>query len=357
MGEGGVRGPVWVAVVIGIFSMAACEDEAPPAGPRIAVIQDGSFPDARSVVSPGVLGLQTAVDEAGAEVLVLDTDGGDGVEAAQEAAVDTSVVATVIAPFTHMSETASAVLGEAGMPVLSLSSVSDRASGVTWRSVVAPAADEARTLAERASVLAPEGTVCTAGEGTAWSEALRAALLTELGDVPVREVGGSPAEAGSAGTGCAVAVWTGSAEGGAAFRSALDGAIPLLVASSARTAGYLEMLGPLDDEQLGVCPCEDVTTTPDPSRQGFVHTFQEATGLDPGPFAIEGYDAGRLLADLLDRATDRVGLAAGLAATTHYVGLGGSYRWTPGGDLRAPRVRMYEASGVRWLAEGTPPRA
>ena len=60
---------------------------------------------------------------------------------------------------------------------------------------------------------------------------------------------------------------------------------------------------------------------------------------------------GSLLAGLLPAAGDRARLAAGLTATLSFEGAAGTYRWGPEGDLLGPGVRMYEATGVRWLVE------
>ncbi len=317
--------------------------------PRIAVIQDGSFPDARSVVSPAVLGLEIALEDV-ADVVVLDTDGTGGEDAARAVAADLSLLGAVIAPYTAMSQPAVDTLSGSGVPFVSLSSSAAMPpTGTLWRQVTAAIEDEARALSVSSS--SSGGPVCLAGEGSAWSVDLRTLIAR---DVPSSiALGGSPLQvaAGAARRGCGSVVWTGSAPGGASLRSTLPPAIPLLVASSARTDGYLEALGPLDAVQLGACPCADLTTSAEPDPQSFLHDYQSATGLDPGPFAAEGYDTGRLLAGLLPSVEGRAQLAARLATTRSFDGVAATYRWDPRGVLLDPGVRMYQATGVRWLSE------
>jgi ABC-type branched-subunit amino acid transport system substrate-binding protein len=319
--------------------------------PRIAVIQDGSFPDARSVVSPAVLGLEIALGDV-AEVLVLDTEGTGSEDAARAVAADPSVLGVVIAPFTAMSQPAIDTLAGSGVPFVSLSSsAADPPAGTPWRQVTPALEQEAGALGMSATALAPSAPVCLAGEGSAWSIHLRD--LVEQ-DVPSAVPLGGSAMRVAADTerrACGSVVWTGSAAGGAALRGMLAPGVPLLLASSARTDGYLEALGPLDDVQLGACPCADLTTSGEADPQGFLHDYQSATGLDPGPFAAEGYDTGTFLAGLLPSVESRAQLAARIAATPSFDGVAATYRWGPQGVLLGPRVRMYQATGVRWLEE------
>ena len=350
--------PLLTAACSLVLVVVACtgngEDGA--ARPRVAVIQDGTFPDALSVVSPSVLGLQISLGDA-AEMVVLDTGGTGGEEAVAEVAADPAVVAAVIAPFTRMSEGAMGSLAASGMPILSLSSGSPSPPvGSPWREAVPPESDEASVLARRAEKVAAGGTVCLAGEATAWSEGLRELLGLELSGASVRAVGGTPAAAGAAARAdCSVAIWTGSAQAGAEFRTELGASTPLLLASSARTEGYLEATGPIEGIQLGACPCTDTTTSAAEGIQAFVHDYQAETGLEPGPFALEGYDLGRLLAGLVATSGDRAGLSVAIAGLSSFAGIANTYRWDGEGDLLAPGVRMYQATGMRWLAERSPP--
>jgi hypothetical protein len=102
------------------------------------------------------------------------------------------------------------------------------------------------------------------------------------------------------------------------------------------------------DGTVAVSGCADVSTAADVETLRFVHDVQAATGLDPGSCAAEGYDAGALLVRLA--SAQATGVATGaITDLLRYEGLTSRYAWTPAGHLVTPQVRMYEATGVRWI--------
>jgi ABC-type branched-subunit amino acid transport system substrate-binding protein len=146
-------------------------------------------------------------------------------------------------------------------------------------------------------------------------------------------------------------IWTGSARGAADLAAVLPRVASeamLVLDDRARTPGFAET-SPAVGEPYGLCPCVDLGTTSDPAAQGFLHEYQAATGLDPGPFAAEGFDAGRLLASAAVAGSGRDQIAAALAATQRAEGLMGPYVWDVSGHLQDPVVRMFQRAGVRWL--------
>ena len=345
----------------------AAQDEPGAPGPRVAVFQDGTFPDARSLVSPAVLGVQLALGQAdlaqGVSIMVVETgpDGERATAAAGMVAADPTVVGAVVAPFTRMPADATAALLAAGLPVLSLSELAEAPAhdaGAPWRRLVPPLAIQAGALADVADSLRHNGPACLAGEGTGWSEGLRAEVARRIPGPPSILVGGPADRAGAvaAASGCRVAVWTGSAQGASAFRAGIgrtDG-VRLVLADSARTAGFLEAGGPRLAGIDGACSCVDLSTSAEQDAQRFLHDYQAATGLDAGPFAAEGFDAGSLLASALRRAGGPgAGVGAAIASLAGAEGLGGPYRWDPQGDLAPPSVRIYRATGYRWIAIAT----
>ena len=167
-----------VSIVVAVACGGGEGSEA--SAPRIAVLQDGSFPDARSVVSPAVLGLEIALEDV-ADVLVLDTDGTEGEEAALAVVADPAVVGAVIAPFTAMSQTAIDTLAGGGVPFVSLSSSAAMPpAGTPWRAITPPAPEEANALGESAAAVASAWPICLAGEGSTWSEDLRALIARSV---------------------------------------------------------------------------------------------------------------------------------------------------------------------------------
>jgi hypothetical protein len=306
-------------------------------GPRVVVFQDGSWPDARDVVSPGVLGVQVGL--AGAlslEVVETGSSGAAGSAQVEAAAADPSVVAAVVAPLTELAEGTVAALRAAGIPVLSLSSSipAPRGTGAPWRSFVPTVRQEASALARLAAPSRVGASVCVAGgqEG-AWSASLATATVRRSAartGVAARTaaLSGAPAEVATAALrrGCGELIWTGSAGDAATLWGTLAAAPDppaLLVAD---------------------------TTSRDPRAQRFLHDFQAATGLDPGPFAAEGWDVGRALAWIVRQGSaSRAAVSAGLEARSRIGGVGGPYAWTRSGALVRPGPHGYRAVGWRWV--------
>jgi hypothetical protein len=254
-------------------------------------------------------------------------------------AADPAVVAVVIAPFTRVPAEVVSGLGDTGIASISLSDLDP--GGVTL-SFVASLEAQANAVEGLG-----EGTLCAAGASTSWGRAFVDALT------PDAELGGIPAaiatEAGE--QGCDVLVWAGDAREAAVLGGLLPRTAPgtsLILGGAARTPGFAADT-PLDVSATGTCACVDLSTSADPDGQAFVHAYASAHGQDAGPFAAEGYDAGRLLATVSRRAPTREAITAALARTDRYEGLAGPYAWDPQGDLQSPQVRMYERVGLRWL--------
>ncbi len=322
-----------VALTAGMLT--ACGGD-PSEGPVVLVIEDPSFPDAREVVTPGVLGLETGLDGAPLRLRVMGTDDVD----VAAIVADPAVVAVVIAPFTRAPAEVVEGFGDAGIASVSLS---DLDPGGATLPFVAPL--DAHANAVRVHV--GDGTLCAAGASTSWGRTFVDALT------PDAELQGRPVaiatEAGE--RDCDVLVWAGDAREAATLGGLLPKAAPgtsLIVGSAARTPGFAADT-PLGVSAAGTCACVDLSTSADPEAQAFLHAYASAHGLDAGPFAVEGYDAGRLLAIASTRAPTREAIAAALAGIGRHEGLAGSYAWDSQGDLRSPRVRMYERVGLRWL--------
>jgi ABC-type branched-subunit amino acid transport system substrate-binding protein len=364
-----MRARILPLVLCAAVVATACQPRGAAEGPvpRIVVFQDGSLPDARDVVSPGVLGLQAGL--GGVLSLEIVEAGGPAsavTAGAEAAAADPSVVAAVVAPFTAVPEAAVAALRRAGVPVLSLSSSQPvpRRAGPPWRSLVATISQDAAALARAADAPGAGGDLCVAGaEEGAWSASLAAVVVrrsTRHGGDSSRTatLPGSPAEVAAAAVrrACGVLVWTGDAGGAATVWRALAAAPDpptLLVADRARTMGLLDALGPVaaSAHLSGVCACADLATARAPEAQRFLHDVQAATGLDPGPFAAEGWDAGRALSAIVrEGSSSRAGVAAALATRSTMQGVAGPYSWTRSGALATPAPRAYRAVGWRWLS-------
>jgi hypothetical protein len=336
----------FLAFVSLVPAVAACSSPCcpVPAAPEVVAIQDGSVPDARSIVSPAVLALDLALEGTGLSMVVDDTQGDDAraVAIAEAVASDQRVVAVVVAPFTRLPAEGRDGLLRSGIPILSLSELvgpPDR-RGVPFLTLVGSVRQEAETLVG----LAGGHRVCLAGDGSPPSAVLAAA---------VRRAATRPPRGVSldAIAGCGSLIWTGSEPA----VDALVGAIrrtALVLSDAARTDAAVRRPGGVHDRMVAACPCADVSTSARPAAQRFVHDFQAATGLDAGPYAVEGFDAGRILRSRLGAAAARAAAASALAGLATFHGLTADYRWV-GESLRHPTVRSYRATGVRWLSTGS----
>jgi branched-chain amino acid transport system substrate-binding protein len=141
-------------------------------------------------------------------------------------------------------------------------------------------------------------------------------------------------------------VWSGPAAGAVVLRS--DPGRRLIVTDQARTQGFIQAVGPDAGATAGVCGCVEPGSSAEAALQSFVHAYQEETGLDPGPYAAEAYDAATVLAEAVGDG-GRPAVAEALTALRSFSGTAGTYRWDARGDLIRPGIRTYQAEGVRWL--------
>jgi hypothetical protein len=122
-----------------------------------------------------------------------------------------------------------------------------------------------------------------------------------------------------------------------------------------KTDDGLELASP-ETQVFTICACVDVSVSTELTSQRFVHDLQAESGAPPGPFAVEAYDAGRLLIGLLEGGASRERSATGMEDLTRFGGLVETYRFGTDGT-RAPEslsVGLWRAAGSRWLP-GTAP--
>ena len=175
----------------------------------------------------------------------------------------------------------------------------------------------------------------------------------------VAETGGAgPADAVAArigASGCAFLDWVGSADVAGSVLSSIAHPPSVVGTSRIKTDSGLALTSS-GAAVFTVCACADVSLSIDPTSQRFVHDMQAESGSPPGPFAVEAYDAGRLLIGLGGGAATRGGVAEGLENLVRFRGLVDSYAFEPDGS-RSPdslRTGVWRASGSRWLPEPVP---
>lgn len=356
--------------------LAACETVSPAAsGPtqipetnspsllpepvKVAFVQDLSPEGALERTLPAFNAAELAFSNAAldedknvtTELVAFDIAGDPATAEAVAAEIvgDPRFVAVIAAPYLGGQEALARALGE--VPLLSLSAdgdVNDLEPGRRLR-FVAPVRDQAVALADLA-ISRPQSRrgVCLAPAtlDAGLDRALERALEQEI------EVTDAFDAADVLETGCGVVVWAGDGLGGARFALELDGTrVRMVGGSGLRDPDFLDDAGRSAEGVLTICSCADVSTSLDLVAQRFIQDYQSEYGSPPGPFAVEAWDASHLLIQTLRAPTpSRTDVAASIAETSSFDGLGGAYRFE-GGELARPEssIRIYRVEGGRWI--------
>jgi branched-chain amino acid transport system substrate-binding protein len=289
--------------------------------------------------------------------------------AVAEVTADPSVVAAIGAPGLGQQAVLGDALRAAGVPWVSLSGLGQRLADRDWPGwmrMVAPQEAEARVLADAADALAEEADragACLLGDGTTVSRSLLRAVTRSIeADVVLRTpipesrmgITGTARDVEAAG--CGVVVWGGGGSLAAAVRRQLVedglGRVAFIGGDRMRDQEYLDAVGPAGEGTQATCPCVDLSTSTDLAAQRFIQDYQAEYGLPPGPYAVEAWDAARLLLTAFrEGASSRAEVLAAIDGTGSYDGLAGTYGFEPSGELLVPEshVTVAEVAGGRWL--------
>ena len=351
-----------------MVTVACTEDvsRSSATGPTIAFLFDGSPSDAELVTSPALAGLELAAHEAGGfaiEPVNVGLDLEQVTASLRALGDDRGVVAAVIAPWTAAPDGAIELLAAKGIPVVSLSWAwgPPREGKGLWVSFAAGRAREAIILLPGTNA-SPGLTLCLAGDDHITSKDLLATaeqLGEAAGNPEIRTVG--TAGTGRAATadavaaritdsGCSLLDWIGSADVAASVLSSVAHPPSVVGTSRMKTDAGLELVSS-GAAVFTVCACADVSLSIDPKSQRFVHDLQAESGSPPGPFAVEAYDAGRLLIGLDGHGATRGRIAEGLEDLVRFRGLVDSYSFEPDGSRSPESLRrgVWRAAGSRWL--------
>ena len=361
-----------LAVVIG------CTGDVAPLesnGRTIVYLFDGSPVDAELVTSPVLAGMELAAHEEGGieiEPLNVGLSRDEVMAPLQALGDDRTVVAAVVAPWTAPPAGAIELLAAENVPVVTFSWAwgppPEGLEGL-WHSLVPERAREAVILLSGAARLAPQGApLCLAGDDHVTSRALleTAGELGEAAGDPEVVMAGVAATKGATTAGavaarirdarCAALTWIGGTTAAASVLASVPDPPTVVATSRMKTDDGLE----LASSGVGlrtICACADVSLSTDERSQRFVHDLQAESGAPPGPFAVEAYDAARLLIGLVDAGDRTRGeLVKALADLTRFSGLGGEYTFESGGS-RSPApsaLGVWRAMGSRWLPETAP---
>ena len=363
-----------VALLLVVTAGCTIETSPPPNGPTIAYLFDGAPADADLVSSPALAGLELAAREAG-HVEIEPVDVGvshdEAIASLRALGEDRDVVAAVIAPWTAPPAGAIELLAAESVPVVSFSwawGPPEEDAGL-WISFAADRAREAVILLSAAKDLVSDGApLCLASDDDVTSRALMrtAAELGEATGDPELELPGIVANERAATADavaarirdarCPILVWIGSATSLDPVVSSIEDPPSIVGPSRMKTDGGLAVASSGVVVRT-VCACVDVSLWTEPRSQRFVHDLQSESGAPPGPFAVEAYDAGRLLIGLIEgeRGT-REALAGALEGLTRFSGLVETYTFDASAS-RAPAppdAGVWSAAGSRWLPEPSP---
>jgi branched-chain amino acid transport system substrate-binding protein len=339
---------------------------------KIAFFQDLSVDDSLELVSPSFLAMQAAVAEQGSGLLPairidqFDTrgDAATAMTLAAKVAADPGYVAVVVAPFWAEPSGVASLFAHAGLPVISLSPTDPGSDAAPARRRFVP--DEtAQVLAFVAAVRSLgglDGSYCLGGDGSPYSLALEQASSTRLGgstvqrlEVPVGDADELQRAVSQVhASNCRVVAWTGFTVGALGLRDALSadglGSTPIVGADAMKTRSYL-LNADSADGTLVTCACADVTTSPRFAAQQLVHDYQAATGLEPGIYAAEAWDAAGVLITAVRAGADgRSAMSESIAHLETYDGVAWTYRFDRSGSLAVPaEAPIYRAVGLRWI--------
>jgi ABC-type branched-subunit amino acid transport system substrate-binding protein len=338
---------------------------SPAASPtlRVAFFQNLGIDDHAELVSPSYFGLQIGLTEGGQGLTLavdqfdigLDPSGGQ--ETARKIASNPAYVAVVLAPFLQESPEVAKIFADSGLAVVSLSPDSQSGgTGAAWRRLV-PAQDA--QASELAGALQTRGTngVCLGSASDPYSTSLAAMVRQDLPSAPtvsfqIEGTSANDAVKAIQTSSCSVVGWVGFPSAASALRSSLSSSgmsqVPMVGADAMKTISYIQEPG--RDGTLVTCPCVDLSTSSKLSAQRLVHDYQAATGLEPGIYAAEGWDAAGMLLQVLRGGHTRSQVSSGLAGMTGYVGVARDYSFAPDGSLAADTAAgLFVSTGVRWI--------
>jgi branched-chain amino acid transport system substrate-binding protein len=289
----------------------------------------------------------------------------------------------VLAPFWEEPEDVGETLATGGVPTFGLSpqSASIWAESVASRDLGPSPAAESNDLwrrfvpdqglqAERLAALIEDAVsetsadpACLFAENTVYARELRDAVEADLPALVPTEspaTGDTEASLEAVRAGCAKVVWLGTAEGGDELTEALQEADldPTIDLASDAVKTVMPVPGPDGTPMVGelTCPCLDVNLTNSDAARRFINAYQSATGLAPGVYAAEAWDAGALTAQAFHGGVrDRQQMRDYVGSLDSYDGTGGPVRFDNGGELVDPQVPVFTPSGTRWIPSPAAP--
>ncbi|MGQ0670896.1 MAG: branched-chain amino acid ABC transporter substrate-binding protein [Actinomycetota bacterium] len=343
---------------------------------KIAFLEDLSVEGSDDRVLPAFQGAALAFDRAALtgdlpveiELVAVDT-GGDpetATRVVEEAAADPELVGGIVAPFLFEQGSTGAILVEAGIPTISLSTLNTGLSTQGWSTWFTAVADRSRQAGELTSFIrglpvARRG-VCVSGDGGMTSNGMVRAVASDLERLVVlRQRLGPDDEPSSLAAsvrraGCGVVFWGGFSDRAAEIRLELDRAgserVILVGADGIKDETYLESAGAAGEGTIVACSCADLVTAAELAAQRFIQDYQFEHGSPPGAYAAEGWDAARMfVAAFRSGGSGRAEITEFLDSLTGFEGLANTYTFGDDGKLddASALVHLYRDEGGRWI--------
>jgi branched-chain amino acid transport system substrate-binding protein len=324
-----------LALVLGACTSPGTDHEVV----KIAVVQDLSAPDADEHAQPALQAIELAVAQTAPDLEIEVVDVSEGPGAVEEIASDPSIVAAIVAPGAD-----GAALAEAGVPTLSVSTAGPTPSSGAWRRLVAPIGSVADAIV---GALGGKPT-CILSEAPPPDEL--AGLLTEWLGAPSATLPPEEAAAFARSHACDSVAWAGSPDAGLELAGLLLG-VPIVGGDRLLDPDFVGGAGLSAEGTLAACACVDVSTSTDPAALRFIQDYQAEFGTAPGPYAVEAWDATRVVLEALAAGGDRDAVAGALHGSSGVNGLVTTYGFDPAGELDDPgaAVGLSELRSGRWV--------
>jgi branched-chain amino acid transport system substrate-binding protein len=323
---------------------AACAASAPGTDDnvRIAFVQDLSAPDADEHVQPARQAAELAVAmhaPEGTPVELVTFDLPEEPSAIEEISSDPSFVAAIVGPGADGS-----ALAEAGVPTVSVSTAGPTPADGSWRRFVAPIDVVAEAVAAELAGFEP----CVLSEEPP-PDALASLLTDRLGE-PAATLDPAEAPPFAEANGCDAVAWAGSPDPGAELARALPDGVAILGGDRLLDPDFLDA-GSAAEGARAACACADLSLSTDPEAMRFIQDYQSEFGTAPGPYAVEAWDAAKVILSALSGGSGREVVAAALRDLEVFEGLGTTYRLAATGELAHPEdgVGVSELRAGRWV--------
>jgi branched-chain amino acid transport system substrate-binding protein len=373
-------------LVVGLLLAASCTEpearsEPEPTGPdeaadlKIAFLENLMPEGAYERMVPAFQGAKLALAQASEEgdmtaaVEIVPQDVGDAErldEVLADDLADPSYVGAIVSPFWSAPPSLGERLSAAGLATISLSTVNPDPKE-PWRDsyrAVAPLQDQAKAVGEMLDTSrSGERGVCIGTDGSPYGSMFtdfveRATSRKVVGRFLIPAEQSIPARTVQRlrSSGCHALVFGGTGSNAGLVRIELDAAglagVKLFGPDAIRDRTFLTLTGRSGDGTVASCSCADPGSAASLEAQQFIHDYQSEYGGPPAPYAVEGWDMGRLFVSAVrSGATNREAVAAYVRQLDTFSGLGATYAFSEAGALESSSrvVTLFRAGGNRWL--------